>query len=68
MHSIVRFGLAGGLVAATAGLAGCYQTPKARVYSPGVYKGAPDPLLEKLREPQEQQALRERLNVAARDR
>lgn len=29
-------------------LAGCYEEPIATVYEQGVYKGSPDPLLDKL--------------------
>jgi hypothetical protein len=53
---------------AVVALAGCYQSPDATVYKPGVYKGDKDPLLAKQREAGQQKALRERFDLVQRDR
>jgi hypothetical protein len=50
------------------GLAGCYQSPDATLYKPGVYKGVKDPLLAKQREASQQKALLERFDLVQRDR
>jgi hypothetical protein len=50
------------------GLAGCYESPKMKVYQPGVYKGDKDPLLDKQRTPEQQATLRERFDRVQRDR
>ena len=50
------------------GLVSCYQSPNATLHEPGVYKGKTDPLLEKERTPNQQEALRQRLRMAAKDR
>ena len=50
------------------GLVSCYQSPNATLHQPGVYKGKTDPLLEKERAPKQQEALRDRLRMAAKDR
>ena len=50
------------------GLAGCYESPKAKIYEPGVYKGGKDPLLEKERSPEQQAALQKRFDMVQRDR
>ena len=49
-------------------LAGCYQSPDATLYKPGVYKGVKDPLLAKEREPSQQKALLKRFDLVQRDR
>ncbi len=55
-------------VALLAGLSGCYESPDVTVHKPGVYKGAYDPLLDKVRTQEHQQALRERFNQVQTDR
>jgi len=50
------------------GLVSCYQSPNATLHDPGVYKGKTDPLLAKERTPNQQEALRDRLRMAAKDR
>lgn len=50
------------------GLASCYQSPNATLHDPGVYKGKTDPLLEKESTPKQQEALRDRLRMASKDR
>jgi len=50
------------------GLVSCYQSPNATHHQPGVYKGKTDPLLEKERTPAQQDSLRKRLSMAAKDR
>ena len=46
----------------------CYDSPLVAVRVPGEYKGAVDPLLEKQRLPQQQNALKERLLLVQTDR
>jgi hypothetical protein len=41
-------------------LSACYESADVTVHKPGVYKGARDPLIVKLRAPEMQQKLRER--------
>jgi hypothetical protein len=41
-------------------LSACYESADVTVHKPGVYKGARDPLLAKLRTPEMQKTLRER--------
>jgi hypothetical protein len=50
------------------GLVSCYQSPNATLHEPGAYKGKTDPLLAKERTPNQQEALRQRLRMAAKDR
>jgi len=50
------------------GLVSCYQSPNATLHEPGAYKGKTDPLLAKERTPNQQEALRQRLSMAAKDR
>jgi hypothetical protein len=57
------------LVLALGSTAGCYRSPTdVTVYDPGVYKGAPDPLVAASKNPEHEQALRERFTMAATDR
>ena len=46
----------------------CYESPDVKVYEPGVYKGEKDPLLEKQRSAEHQEALRQRFNLVQSDR
>jgi hypothetical protein len=46
---------------------GCGES-KVTVYEPGVYKGPVDPLVEKQRSPQQQEALLARFNQVQTDR
>ena len=55
-------------VLAAGGLAGCYETSTPTQYEPGVYKGAKDPLVEKLADGDLRSELDERFRKAARDR
>ncbi|MGW8247380.1 MAG: hypothetical protein ACWGOV_04645 [Acidiferrobacterales bacterium] len=55
-------------VAISMGLASCYQSPNATIHEPGAYKGKTDPLLEKESTPKQQEALRNRLSMASKDR
>ena len=50
------------------GLVSCYQSPNATLHEPGAYKGKTDPLLEKESMPKQQEALRNRLRMASKDR
>jgi len=50
------------------GLVSCYQSPNATLHEPGAYKGKADPLLEKERTQKQQETLRTRLRMAAKDR
>mgnify|MGYP003340003930 CR=1 FL=1 len=49
-------------------LSACYESPNVTVYKPGVYKGARDPLVAKLRSPELQQQLKERFAAVQPDR
>lgn len=49
-------------------LGGCYESPDIEIYEPGVYKGREDPLLEKLKEPELQAELHQRLARGQTDR
>ena len=49
-------------------LAGCYEDTTPVNYEPGVYKGAEDPLLDKLEGEALQAELEQRFQRAARDR
>ena len=59
-------GVFGGLLAL--GLASCYESADVTVHKPGVYKGNQDPLLQKLKSPELQQALVERFEMGQMDR
>ena len=63
-----RFALPALLLASTLALAGCYEDPTPVLYEPGVYKGASDPLLDKLQSEDLQQQLEQRFKLAATDR
>ncbi len=56
--------LAGLMVA----LAGCYESPGAKVYEPGEYKGPKDPLLKLQESEQQQERLAERFEQGQTDR
>jgi hypothetical protein len=47
---------------------GCYQSADITWYEAGVYKGARDPLLNKLKEPELQQQLQDRFRHVQSDR
>lgn len=49
-------------------LSGCYESPKATLYKPGVYQGKKDPLLAKQREQSQQKQLLERFKLVQTDR
>lgn len=49
-------------------LTSCYESPDVTYYSPGEYKGKPDPLLAKERKPEQKQILVERFNEVQTDR
>jgi hypothetical protein len=69
MQAGLRIGVACAVfTAATAALSGCYQSPGAKTYTPGVYKGAKDPLVKLSSEPDHERALRERFDLVQRDR
>ena len=55
-------------VAALVALAGCTDSMSYKVYEPGVYKGAPDPLVAELAKPESQQQLQERFTEGQVDR
>jgi hypothetical protein len=58
-----------GMVAVGAiALAGCSESADVTLYKPGVYKGPVDPLVEKQRTPQQQEALMTRFNQVQTDR
>lgn len=57
----------GGLVLLLA-LGGCYESPDATNYDPGVYKGKTDPLLAKQKREEQQKALEQRFRAVQTDR
>lgn len=63
-----RWSSAGGLLAASLLLGSCYESPDIEIYEPGVYKGKEDPLREKLKEPELQSELHQRLERGQTDR
>lgn len=60
--------LVGFVVVWVVALAGCSKSADVTLYKPGVYKGPVDPLLEKQRSPQQQEALLARFNQVQTDR
>ena len=48
--------------------AGCTDEVDVTLHEPGVYKGSPDPLLAKQKDPQHQKALEERFRQVQWDR
>ncbi len=50
--SLRRSLLAVGAIALTVGLTGCYESSDVTRFEPGQYKGADDPLLAKLEDPE----------------
>ena len=67
VNSVSMFRSAG-LVLALALAAGCYGPVDVTVYEPGVYKGAPDPLLKMHAKPEQKAALQERFSLVQADR
>ena len=65
-HTIVAAG-AGIFLAGTI-LAGCYEPAGVTWYEAGVYKGAADPLVQKLQRPELPKALAARLEAVQTDR
>ena len=49
-------------------LAGCGDSMSFKVYEPGVYKGAADPLIAELAKPESKQRLQERFTEGQADR
>ncbi|MDH5487774.1 MAG: hypothetical protein OEY53_09770 [Gammaproteobacteria bacterium] len=60
--------LVGFVMAGVVALAGCSKSADVTLYKPGVYKGPVDPLVEKQRSPQQQEALLARFNQVQTDR
>ena len=60
--------LAAGLAVPLVALAGCYESPDATNYDPGVYKGKNDPLLAKQEKEAQQETLRQRFRAGQTDR
>ena len=60
----VMFVVAGAMVFA----AGCSESPPVVLHKPGVYKGQMDPLVDKQRDPKQQEALLARFNQVQTDR
>jgi hypothetical protein len=64
LRHAVRLFLAVGLL----GLAGCYDEPGVTRYEPGEYKGASDPLLDKVGTAQHAERMEERFRLVQTDR
>ena len=60
--------LVGLVAAAVMVLAGCSESSDVTLHKPGVYKGPADPLVEKQRSPQQQEALLARFKQVQTDR
>ncbi len=58
---------AGSSLALALMLSGCYESPDAKFFEAGVYRGAEDPLLEKLEDPEFREQLDRRFD-GQRDR
>lgn len=56
------------VLALTVLLGGCYESPDIEIYEPGVYKGQEDPLRDKLKQPDLQNELYQRLARGQTDR
>lgn len=65
---MTRYALLALAIVASIALAGCYESTTPTLYDPGVYKGADDPLLDKLESGDLRAELDERFEQAARDR
>ncbi len=63
-----RTAMAAACAVALAGLAGCYESPDATSYEPGVYKGPKDPLVAKQKKEKQQERLRQRFKTGQTDR
>lgn len=68
MHVAMRIAAAGLMTAALGVVAGCGESGKVTLHKPGVYKGTKDPLVEKQRDPKQQEALLARFNQVQTDR
>ncbi len=69
MHSYVKTGwLLAAMAIGTTGLTACYESSDVTLYKPGVYKGPKDPLVEKQRSKEQQEALVARFNQVQTDR
>ena len=53
---------------AVSSLCGCYESVGVTWYEPGVYKGAPDPLLQRLKGDELNRQLAERIDQVQTDR
>ncbi len=68
MHVLMRIAAAGLVAALLGSLTGCGESGKVTLHKPGVYKGAKDPLVDKQRDPKQQEALLARFNLVQTDR
>ena len=68
MHVATRFAAASLVTVALGLVAGCGDSSKVTLHKPGVYKGAKDPLVDKQRDPKQQEALLARFNLVQTDR
>lgn len=64
----VKSTLVGLVAGAVVLLAGCSESSDVTLHKPGVYKGPADPLVEKQRDPKQQEALLGRFNQVQTDR
>jgi hypothetical protein len=68
MQAALRI-VAASMIAVVLGvIVGCGESAKVTLAKPGVYKGAKDPLVEKQRDPKQQEALVTRFNLVQTDR
>lgn len=68
MHRALRIAAAASIGVALGLAVGCGESGKVTLHKPGVYKGAKDPLVEKQRDPKQQEALVARFNLVQTDR
>ena len=63
-----RTAVAAVCAAALGAIGGCYESPDATNYEPGVYKGPNDPLVAKQKKEKQQERLRQRFKTGQTDR
>jgi hypothetical protein len=68
MRAVVTYTAVTVLAVGFVALSGCGESTKVTLYKPGVYKGAKDPLVEKQRDPKQQELLLARFNQVQTDR
>jgi hypothetical protein len=68
MRAAVTYTAVTVLAVSLVALSGCGESTDVTLHKPGVYKGAKDPLVEKQRDPKQQELLLARFNQVQTDR